>query len=153
MVTYAERTDIDPRERARYEAVETGQAPIALARLWLGVVLAPGAWVLGELVGYYLAARSCEPGPAGIPLPGAANPVAAHVALETVAAIVAAIGLAIALSNWRRLRRDCKPDDPRAVGRARFMASSGTIISAIFLFGILLFGISGLVVNPCIQAR
>jgi hypothetical protein len=121
--------------------------------LWLGILLAPGGWLVGELVGYYLAARSCEPGPAGIPLAGTAYPATVHVVLELVVAIVAAFGLGIALSSWRRIRDEGEPDEPTATGRARFMAATGLVISALFLFGILLFGFSGFVVDVCSQAR
>jgi hypothetical protein len=144
---------VDARELARYQSVNTGESPIRLRALWLGILLAPGGWLVGELVGYYLAARSCEPGPAGIPLAGTAYPATVHVVLELVVAIVAAFGLGIALSSWRRLGDESEPDEPSAVGRARFMAATGLVISALFLFGILLFGFSGLVVNVCSQAR
>jgi hypothetical protein len=152
----AERTQpvlVDARELARYQSVETGSSPIRLRSLWLGLLLAPGGWLIGEIVGYYLAARSCEPGPAGIPLAGTAYPATVHVVFELVLAIVAAIGLGIALSSWRRVRDERGPDEPTAAGRARFMAVTGLITSALFLFGILLFGFSGFVVNSCSQAR
>ena len=153
MVERARPVLVDARELARYQSVETGASPVALKKLWLGVLLAPGAWLVGELVGYYLAARSCEPGPAGIPLAGTAYPAPVHIVLELVLAVVAAIGLGLALSSWRRLRDDCAPDEPTAAGRARFMAVTGLVTSALFIFGILLFGFSGFVVNSCSQAR
>ena len=145
--------DVAGNGRAEYLAVETGEPSIGLGRLWLGLLLAPGVWAFGELAGYYLAARSCEPGPAGVPLRGTAYPAVVHIGLETVAALVAALGVGIALSSWRRLRGECEPGDPPAAGRARFMASTGLVVSVLFLFGILLFGFSAFVVNPCSQAR
>jgi hypothetical protein len=148
---------VNARDLARYQSVDVGSSPIRLKSLWLGLLLAPGGWLVGELVGYYLAARSCEPGPAGIPLAGTTYPATVHIVFELAVAIVAAIGVAIALSSWRRVRDDRESDDRElntstAVGRARFMATTGLVVSALFLFGILLFGFSGFVVNACSQA-
>ena len=128
-------------------------AVVGKRRLWLGVILAPGVWVLSELVGYYVAARSCERGPTGVPLPGATHVIAAHTVIVVIAAIIAAIGLIIAAGNWRATRESVDSDRSAAVGRAHFMSFVGVVGSGLFLWGIILFGISAPALNACSQAR
>ena len=120
--------------------------------LWLGVLLAPVGWVGAELVGYYLSARSCERTVAGVPFPGAARPTVAHFAWESVAALVAIVGLAIAIRNLRETSAPPRASRSASRGRAQFMAFTGVVASALFLFGILLFAFSGAVVNACSQS-
>jgi hypothetical protein len=133
-------------------AVNSGRAAVGLRRLWLGLLLAPGAWVVAELLGYVMAARSCEPPGAGVPLSGSDHPATAHLIIQAAAAIVAATGLILAVGNWRATRQGA-PGEPPAPGRAHFMGFTGQIVSALFLFGILLFGFSGFVVDVCRQSR
>lgn len=147
------RGRLGPDDIARRVAVESGDPGVGLTRLWAGLLLAPGIWVVGELAGYYLAARSCELGHAGIPLTGTAQPRVTHIVLETLIALVAAAGVFVALGNWRATQHDPRPGDPPAPGRAHFMAFSGLVVSSLFLFGIVLFDFSGFVVNACSQAR
>jgi hypothetical protein len=128
-------------------------AVVGKRRLWLGVLLAPGMWVLSELVGYYVAARSCEHGVTGVPLAGATHVLAAHTAIVVIAAIIAAIGLIIAAGNWRATRESVGADRSAAVGRAYFMSFVGVVGSALFLWGIIMFGISAFALNACSQAR
>ena len=137
---------------SRSEPVRRGESPVALRRLWLGLVLAPSAWLAGELVGYYVTARSCDASPAGVPLPGSSHPALAVVAIEIVAAIVAASGLYIAVQSCRTLRRGVAAEST-ALGRPRFMAFTGLIASALFLLGIVWFGFPALVANVCNQVR
>jgi hypothetical protein len=142
-----------PGDMARRVAVESGAPRVRLTRLWLGLLLAPGIWVVGELAGYYFAARSCELGHAGVPFRGTAHPAVTHIVLETIIALVAALGLFVAVRNWRETQHESRPGDAPAPSRAHFMAFSGLMVSALFLFGIVLFWFSGFVVNPCSQAR
>ena len=138
---------------ARMAAVESGDAPVPLGRLWTGLLLAPGAWALGELAGYYLASRSCEPTLGGIPLAGTAYPATTHVVLQAAAAATAAVGVLMAWGSLRRVRRDGAAGEAPARGRAHFMALTGVLVSILFLYGIVLFGFSGFVVNACNQMR
>ena len=84
---------------------------------------------------------------------GTAHPRVAHIVLETVLVLVAAAGVYIALGSWRATQHDPRPGDPPAPARAHFMAFTGLVVSVLFLFGIVLFDFSGLVVNTCSQAR
>ena len=126
--------------------------PVGLKRLWVGVLAAPAAWLVMEMVGYYLAARSCEPGIAGVPMLGTAHPRVTQVIIDVVAAIVALIGLATALRSWRALPQPGRDATPE-LGRAHFMAFVGVLTSVLFLGGILMFGLPPFFVNACSQAR
>lgn len=126
---------------------------VSLARLWLGLLLAPAAWLVGEQLGYYVTARGCEPGTVGVPLPSPAYPAATVLVIEIVAAVLAATGLVIAVRSWRATRADYDSGKPAAFGRAHFMAFTGMIASSLFLVGIVWFGFPAIVVNACNQAR
>jgi len=127
--------------------------PVGLKRLWLGVLAAPSAWVLAEAVGYWLAARSCEPGERGVPLGGTAYPAVTQVIVALVALGIAVYGLIVSLSNWRALHPQPQRNEQAEWGRAHFMAFSGVLLSALFMGGIVLFGLAPFFVNSCSQAR
>ena len=147
------RDDGSPESVARRAAVEPGAAPVSKRRLWIGLVLAPATWFAAELIGYYLAARSCELAPGGVPFAGTAYPRVTHLIVQSAAAIIAAVGIAIAAVNWRATNADVRPGDAPAFGRAQFMSFCGVFVGLLSLFGVLLFDVSGLFVNVCSQAR
>jgi hypothetical protein len=126
--------------------------PVGLGRLWFGVLAAPAAWLLMEIVGYYLAARSCEPGTGGVPLTGVSNLRTTHVILDVIALVVASIGLLTAVRSWRALPQP-RGEATAARGRAHFMAFLGVLTSVLFLGGLVLFGVPAFLVNVCSQAR
>ena len=57
------------------------------------------------------------------------------------------------LSGWRATRESVGADRSAAVGRAYFMSFVGVVGSALFLWGIIMFGISAFALNACSQAR
>ena len=126
--------------------------PVANARLWAGVLLAPAAWSVAELLGYVLVARACdrEPG-AGIAHAGITQDVVA-----VVLGVIAIIGLVIAVGNLRTIGdvgdREM-PGVPTVQGRARFMALAGVVMSSLFVLGIVFFALPPLLVNWCNQIR
>jgi hypothetical protein len=128
------------------------QLPVGLKRLWVGVLAAPAAWAAMEVIGYYLAARSCEPTLGGVPLLGTAHPRATQVAIDVVAIAVSLVGLVIAIGSWRALQPPHGESTPEW-GRAHFMAFVGVLASVLFLGGIVLFGIPPFLVNACSQVR
>ena len=138
---------------SRNDTASGGEAAVSLSRLWLGLVLAPSAWLVGEQLGYYVTARSCETSPGGVPLPRPAYPTTTVLVIEIVAACLAALGLLIAARSWRATRLDGDTAKPAATGRAHFMAFTGMIASALFLLGIVWLGFPVIVVNACNQAR
>lgn len=147
------RDDGSPEGVARRTSVEPGTVPVGKGRLWLGLVLAPATWLGAELIGYYLAARSCELAPGGVPFAGTAYPRATHLIVQSIAVIIIAVGVAVAAGNWRATSGDVRPGDAPAPGRAQFMSFCGVFVGLLSLFGVLLFDVSGLFVNVCSQAR
>jgi hypothetical protein len=135
------------------EAGWRGDTSVGRARLWLGLLLAPSAWFVGELLGYYITARSCDTRLGGVPLPRAAHPAGTVLVVEIVAAIVAALGLFIAVGSLRRTRLGGDAEGPAPLGRVHFMAFTGAIASALFLIGIVWLGFPAIVVNACNQTR
>jgi hypothetical protein len=129
------------------------QLPVGLKRLWLGVLAAPCAWLVLELVGYYLAARSCEPGKSGVPMGGTAHPSLTQVILAIIALAISAFGLIVSVGSWRALHP--KPDRGTTPewGRAHFLAYVGVLASVLFMWGIVMFGLPPFLVNACSQAR
>lgn len=135
-----------------------------LGRLWWGVAASPIAWVLAELVGYPMVARSCEPALGGAGMQGLAHPRVWMGGLTLLLTAVAASGVWVALMSVRATSNavsNAPPPLPDAVtgdrgapwGRARFMAIAGVFVSSIFLLGTVLNGLPSLIVNVCAQVR
>ena len=122
------------------------------SRLWAGVALAPAAWSVAELVGYFLVARACDRALAG----AAIDARVVQGAVAVVLGLIAVIGLVIAIGNWRRVRdtgETGKADAAPRWGRAKFMALGGVIASSLFVVGIAFFALPPLLVNACSEAR
>jgi hypothetical protein len=100
--------------------------------LWFGLLAAPLAWSLQELLGYGLSARAC----------GAVTRIGVAEMVVTLAAIVVAgSALLVSRSSSRRLGVEGGSD--------RFMAAGGTLVSVIFLFGILMNLVGYLLAPAC----
>lgn len=127
--------------------------PVGSRRLWFGVLAAPSAWLLMEMVGYYLASRSCEPALGGVPLAGTPHPSATQVVLDLIALAASIAGLVVSLGSWRALHPKPNRGSTAEGGRAHFLAFVGVLASALFIGGIVLFGLPPFLVNACSQAR
>lgn len=99
--------------------------------LWVGLIAAPLAWSLQELLGYGLSARACG----GAPGVGIAELIVAGSAV-----MVAGLGLVASRSARRRAGA--------GGGTDRFMAEGGMLVSGIFLFGIVM-NLAGYLLVPC----
>lgn len=117
-------------------------------RLWIGVLAAPLAWVAAEGVGYVSSARLCE-APVGV-LRSAEQARVVNVIICSICLLVALVGLAVAIDNYRRMRT-AGANVP--FGRAEFLAVGGVFASAVFASAIILFAIPAMVVNVCNHVR
>jgi uncharacterized membrane protein YidH (DUF202 family) len=129
--------------------VEHETLPVSSGRLWTGVLLAPSAWAVAHLLGYFLASRACDRGTARM----AANAGVTQDILAVVLALVAVAGLVVAIGNWRRVSEPSRPHDSVARGRAHFMALGGVVTSALFTLGIVFFALPPLLINICSEVR
>ncbi len=102
-----------------------------------GVLGAPAAWAIDELVSLYAHEGSCTVFRLHNPDP---------VLVLTGALMLAVAAAAFLVSRSARLPVS---DDTAAVDQRPFMSRAGTIISAVFFFGILLRFLSVFFVAPC----
>ena len=121
--------------------------------LWFGLLGAPAAWSLQELVNVSLAGHACYPHdvPLAMPLWPALGSISIWV--EAVAVVVCIAAGLVGFASWRRTRNE-KPGDAHQLlgsgdGRTRFMAMSGVIMSVLFLIGTALATLNLLTVSPC----
>lgn len=105
--------------------------------LWYGVLTAPAAWTAHLLLAYALVSLRCGK---GLPV----SPLAVH-GLTAVAALLAASALLVAV----RLSRTLPEGTGATAHRRRWMAATGTIVSALYLLGILLGDIPPALLPPC----
>ena len=126
---------------------------VTLGALWFGLFGAPVAWSLQLLFNYALVSHSCFPAtdPRSVPTLGGLWTV-----VLVASVVAAAIALAAAATAWRswRLTREEHHGDEGALldageGRTRFMVAAGMLLSAIFLFGIVMNALPLLLVQPC----
>lgn len=129
--------------------------PASMRALWFGLVGAPIAWSINEVVATALVSHNCYPAefPLSAPLTGALSGLVAAVTLAAI--IVAVAALVTALRSWRMMRAQTGSDRSWPVaaappgGRSRFMALAGTAVSTLFLGGIVLQAVSIALVHPC----
>lgn len=125
----------------------TASAPLSRTRWWLGVLSAPVAWSFVEGVGYVVSARQCAPG-VGI---ATTQIRLTQLVICAVGLFVAINGLRVSLSHHRALAA-ATPSTAPIRGRLRFMATSGVILSALFIAGIVLFALSAVFLDVCERA-
>lgn len=130
-------------------AGEPVRAP-GLRRLAAGLLLAPAAWMLAEIVGYIIGSRSCEPPTNGLHWYGAAHLTPILLILDIILAIVAAFGLWTAYGSVQELKREPVPGGPDpSFTRSRFLATIGVFASGLFLLGIAWFAIGPVFLEVC----
>lgn len=131
---------------------ETLPKPVDRTRLWLGVLLAPGAWLVVEGVGYVVAARLCALDVLGSDSSHPAAPSYVQIIICAIGFAASLVGLWISVRN---LRGSAFADDgvTPARGRARFMAMVGVLISVLFAGSIVLYALPAFVLDACHRAR
>ena len=121
--------------------------------LWFGVFGGPAAWSLQLLINYPLMAHACYPGkvPLGAPTSGRAWAIA--VTVNALMILVALAAGATAISMWRRSRTQLAEETKGLLenrpARTHFMAYSGMLVSALFLFALIMSAMPLFIVPPC----
>ena len=110
--------------------------------LWFGIFGAPAAWALQTIVNYGLVSHFCFPGTMPRRTPTFDALRGTGIAVSIVVIVVALVALATAFRSWRATRHghDAEHHELLEVGegRARFMAFAGILLSAVFLFAVLM---------------
>lgn len=112
--------------------------PRGIVLLWVGLLAAPLAWALHLQVSYMLGALACADNPAW----------AFHLA-TAIALFVAAVGGGIAWWSWGRVGRTWPRGEGDAIGRSRFMALSGFILSLGFCLAIVMQAVANFILYAC----
>lgn len=110
-----------------------------IAGLWTGLLLAPLSFLLSLALAYSLVPRSCL-----------RNDTLLVHAAQLLCSLLAIAGWVVAWRLWR----EAGPEWPNgeqdgSVGRTRFMAGLGFIVSAFFTLVLLAQWIPGFVLSPC----
>lgn len=125
---------------------ETRNAPAYFDRgrgilaLWFGLLAGPAAWYLHLNVSYGLVRLICLHG----------NSWLLHLTTLAMVALAAA-GAWVAWGNWRRIGEPEITTGPGTLGRTRFMALGGLMMSGFFLAIILLAWIPDFLLDPCAE--
>lgn len=94
--------------------------------MWFGLLAAPLAWLVDELIAYYIASRLCSSAPAENPAAYSLATSAQFVALTLTTFGIAVAGLLVAVANWRKTRHEQPGSGHHLLelgeGRTRFLA-------------------------------
>lgn len=114
---------------------------MGLVALWIPIFAGPVLWSLTEIVLYPVSAQGCFTGIARAVAPPAATGARWFGGVWVVASILlAALALFLAARSFRRTQAAMGAADAVLV-RVRFMAYAGLIVSAVFLFAIVINGL------------
>lgn len=111
------------------------------AVLWFCVLAGPLAWSVQLLVNYFFVALACHGQLSGTPL--------GHEAVTVVTGGITLVALLVARAKGRDPAVSSTQADPPA-GRTLFMARTGVVISALFLFIIAAGAYPSLILPACV---
>src|SRR5690349_11038949 len=106
--------------------------------LWAGLLLAPTAFLLNLEVAYGMVPVACSH----------QNRLLPHL-VHAICFLLAATGGFFALRSWRSSGEIWPGDEGGPVGRTRFMAGLGLLLSIMFMLVILAQWIPSFVLSPC----
>ena len=110
--------------------------------LWFGIFGAPAAWALQIIVTYALVAHFCFPHDRPRLTPTFEALRATGIVVSVIVLVVTLLALATAVRSWRAMRHGQGAERVEQLevgeGRARFMAFAGVLLSAVFLFAVLM---------------
>lgn len=121
--------------------------------LWFGLMGAPAAWSLQELVNVSLAGRACYPHDTPLAMPLIEHLKGISLGVEAVAFVVCIVAGVVAYLVWRKTRNERPGDAHRSLGsgegRTRFMAVAGIMTSGLFAIGTALAAFNLAAMSPC----
>lgn len=125
-------------------------ARVGLAKLWLPIFVGPLLWSLSEIVLYPISAQGCYTGSPPVRVASDATVARWFGAIWVIASVVlAALALVLAMRSFREARAGDGDADAELV-RVRFMSYAGLIVSAVFLYAIVINGLGiALSGSPC----
>ncbi len=110
---------------------------------WLlafGLIGAPAAWLIQNVLNYWAASYACFPHDIPQPGPGAAGLSRLLVIATVIAIAIGVAGLFASLHGWRATREEKSGSGHHALevgeGRTRFLALSGVMTSVMFLLAV-----------------
>lgn len=107
-----------------------------IARLWLGMLLPPGAWLIHLSASYSMSSNVCE------------NVVLFHL-VTAGALLLTLMGGWLGWRNRRDLGGPLNPDEAGTMARSRFMATAGLASGALFTLALLFAEVPNWVIPPC----
>jgi hypothetical protein len=114
----------------------------SLPILWFGIFGAPAAWVLQTIVDYSLVSHYCFPGQSPVRSPSFSGVRGTGLVVSSVVILVALVAMTSAFRSWRATRHGHSAEHHELLevgeGRTRFMAFAGVLLSAVFLFAVLM---------------
>jgi len=117
------------------------RAKTGLAALLYGLVGAPAAWAVGQMVSATLAQEACFPGTEPLAIPAIANLHRLHLVVLVISLLVSTSAALVALGAWRATRHEQAGGAYALLsigeGRSRFMALAGMMTSVGFFVGTL----------------
>ncbi|HEU4629781.1 MAG TPA: hypothetical protein VFS08_08535 [Gemmatimonadaceae bacterium] len=133
------RADVAPELTGRMTAHDRELSEgRGLAEQWLGLLLAPAVFFAHLQLAYMMVPWACE----------RREELWIHVT-GAVAVLLAAAGTAVAWRAWSRAGREPPGDAGGPVPRARFLAVTGLLTSALFVLLLLSQWVAGFFIAPC----
>jgi cytochrome c biogenesis factor len=106
--------------------------------LWAGVLLGPTAFLLNLELAYAMVPNACS----------SQNRLPVHI-VHLVCLVIALAGLMISLRSWRSSGQTWPGEEGGRIGRTRFMAGLGLLLSIEFAIVIVAQWIPSFVLSPC----
>ena len=128
---------------------------VSNSALWFGLFGAPAAWSIQMLADYSTDAHGCFPRmyPLGSPTMGGGRLSLVLWLVSAAAVVIGIAALVVALRSYAATRHEWRGEAHELLevgeGRTRFMALSGVMLSALFLFASLMHAASVLLLAEC----
>ena len=114
---------------------------VSRAALWFGLLAAPLAWAIDELVLYYVASHLCELKTHDLAGTLARGTSPWFIGVSVAALLVALAGVWVSYGSWHKSQREKGGSEAKLIevgeGRTRFLAMCGLLTSVGFLIGFL----------------